>query len=93
MLQDLLKVIAWIEISFPLTSKSSAEDDEDIYANLYLVKWISLVIPPIVIAMVNIIPIVVAFIRNIYSTVPAWSKFISGGRLQFLGAGSFVSFR
>lgn len=82
-LQGLLKVIAGIEISFTLTSKSAAEDDDDLYAELYLVKWTSLMIPPIVIAMVNIIAIVVAFIRTIYSTVPAWSKFIGGAFFSF----------
>lgn len=77
-LQGLLKVIAGIEISFTLTSKSAAEDDDDIYADLYLVKWTSLMIPPIVIALVNIIAIVVAFSRTVYSAVPQWSKFMGG---------------
>jgi hypothetical protein len=36
-------------------------------------------IPPIVIAMVNIIAIVVAFSRTIYSANPQWSKFIGRG--------------
>lgn len=82
-LQGLLKVIAGIEISFTLTSKSAGEDNEDIYADLYLVKWTSLMIPPIVIAMVNIIAIAVAFSRTIYSTVPKWSKFVGGAFFSF----------
>ncbi|EXC33625.1 Cellulose synthase-like protein D4 [Morus notabilis] len=81
--QGLLKVIAGIEISFTLTSKSAGEDNDDIYADLYLVKWTSLMIPPIVIAMVNIIAIVVAFSRTIYSTVPKWSKFVGGAFFSF----------
>ncbi|KAK4789229.1 hypothetical protein SAY86_020548 [Trapa natans] len=81
--QGLLKVIAGIEISFTLTSKSAAEDEDDIYADLYLVKWTSLMIPPIVIAMINIIAIVWAFARTIYSSVPAWSKFIGGAFFSF----------
>ncbi|KAK9151160.1 hypothetical protein Syun_009469 [Stephania yunnanensis] len=81
--QGLLKVIAGIEISFTLTSKSAGEDNEDIYADLYLVKWTSLMIPPIVIALVNIIAIVVAFSRTIYSAVPQWSKFIGGAFFSF----------
>ena len=36
--QGLLKVIAGIDISFTLTSKSAGKDIEDIYADLYLVK-------------------------------------------------------
>ncbi|XP_059647347.1 cellulose synthase-like protein D4 [Cornus florida] len=81
--QGLLKVIAGIEISFTLTTKSSAEDEEDIYADLYLVKWTSLMIPPIVIAMINIIAVAVAFSRTVYSTVPQWSKFIGGTFFSF----------
>ncbi|KAJ0009943.1 hypothetical protein Pint_33980 [Pistacia integerrima] len=81
--QGLLKVMAGIEISFTLTTKSSSDDDEDIYADLYVVKWTSLMIPPIVIAMINIIAIVIAFLRQIYSTVPQWSKFIGGAFFSF----------
>ena len=36
--QGLLKVIAGIDISFTLTSKSTGEDIKDIHANLYIVK-------------------------------------------------------
>lgn len=82
-MQGLLKVIAGIEISFTLTSKSAGDDVDDIYADLYLVKWTSLMIPPIVIAMVNIIAIAVAFSRTIYSTVPQWSKLIGGAFFSF----------
>ncbi|KAB1213999.1 Cellulose synthase-like protein D4 [Morella rubra] len=81
--QGLLKVIAGIEISFTLTSKSAGEDVDDIYADLYLVKWSSLMIPPIVIAMVNIISIGIACARTIYSTVPQWSKFVGGAFFSF----------
>ncbi|XP_047972648.1 cellulose synthase-like protein D4 [Salvia hispanica] len=81
--QGLLKVIAGIEISFTLTSKSAGEDNDDIFAELYLVKWSSLMIPPIVIGMVNIIAIVVAFLRTIYETTPQWSKFIGGAFFSF----------
>ncbi|KAK6156475.1 hypothetical protein DH2020_010723 [Rehmannia glutinosa] len=81
--QGLLKVVAGIEISFTLTSKSGGDDDDDIYADLYLVKWTSLMIPPIVIGMVNIIAMVVAFSRTIYETVPQWSKFIGGAFFSF----------
>ena len=38
LVQGLLKVIAGIDISFTLTSKSAGEDIEDIHADLYLVK-------------------------------------------------------
>lgn len=81
--QGLLKVIAGIEISFTLTAKAAGDENEDIYAELYLVKWTSLMIPPIVIAMTNIIAIGFAFIRTIYSSVPQWSKFIGGAFFSF----------
>ncbi|KAL8153889.1 LOW QUALITY PROTEIN: hypothetical protein V2J09_011649 [Rumex salicifolius] len=76
--QGLLKVIAGIEISFTLTSKSSGDDEDDIFADLYLIKWTSLMIPPIVIAIVNIIAIIYAFVRTIYTSNPKWSKFVGG---------------
>lgn len=81
--QGLLKVIAGIEISFTLTSKSGGEDIDDNYADLYLVKWTSLMIPPIVIAMLNIVGIAVAFSRTIYSSNPEWSKFVGGAFFSF----------
>lgn len=82
-IQGLLKVMAGIEISFTLTTKSAAEDNDDIYADLYIVKWTSLMIPPIVIAMVNIVAMVIAFLRTIYATNPSWSKFIGGAFFSF----------
>ncbi|XP_057445300.1 cellulose synthase-like protein D4 isoform X2 [Lotus japonicus] len=81
--QGLLKVMAGIEISFTLTSKSGGEEDEDMFADLYIVKWSSLMIPPIVIAMMNVIGIAVAFSRTIYSANPQWSKFIGGAFFSF----------
>lgn len=81
--QGLLKVIAGIEISFTLTAKASGDENDDIYAELYLVKWTSLMIPPIVIGMINILAMAVAFARTIYSAVPQWSKFIGGAFFAF----------
>ncbi|GLJ06951.1 hypothetical protein SUGI_0053650 [Cryptomeria japonica] len=82
-LQGLLKVIAGIEISFTLTSKSGGEDIDDIFADLYIVKWTSLMIPPITIMMVNLIAIAVGFSRTIYSEIPQWSKLIGGVFFSF----------
>ncbi|XP_039047811.1 cellulose synthase-like protein D4 [Hibiscus syriacus] len=76
-IQGLLKVIAGIEISFTLTSKSAGEDEDDIYADLYLVKWTSLMIPPIVIALVNIVALVIAFSRTLFGN-GQWNMFIGG---------------
>eukprot|EP01018_Ginkgo_biloba_P002895 Gb_02801 [translate_table: standard] len=82
-LQGLLKVIAGIEISFTLTSKSGGEDIDDIFADLYIVKWTSLMIPPITIMMVNLIAIAVAISRTIYSEIPQWSKLLGGVFFSF----------
>ncbi|KAL4555591.1 hypothetical protein LXL04_038215 [Taraxacum kok-saghyz] len=89
-LQGLRKVVAGIEISFTLTSKSGGEDEDDEFADLYTVKWTSLMIPPITIMMVNLIAIAVGFIRTIYSTIPQWSRLLGGVFFSFLGVGTSV---
>ncbi|KAK4492612.1 hypothetical protein RD792_003430 [Penstemon davidsonii] len=82
--QGLLKVIAGIEISFTLTSKSSAPDDgEDEFAELYEFRWTTLMIPPITIIMFNMIAIAVAVSRTIYSPFPQWSKLLGGVFFSF----------
>ncbi|CAA2992695.1 cellulose synthase D3 [Olea europaea subsp. europaea] len=82
-LQGLLKVIAGIEISFTLTSKSGGDDNDDEFADLYILKWTSLMIPPITIMMTNLIAIAVGFSRTIYSTIPQWSRLIGGVFFSF----------
>ncbi|KAI0496764.1 hypothetical protein KFK09_023088 [Dendrobium nobile] len=77
-LQGLLKVIAGIDISFTLTSKSANEDDEDLFADLYIVKWTALFVPPLTILAVNIIAIFIGVSRTLYSVIPQWSKLIGG---------------
>ncbi len=75
--QGILKVVAGINISFTLTSKSAADEDDE-FADLYTVKWSSLFIPPITIILTNLIGIAVAVGRTIYSTSPEWSKLFGG---------------
>ncbi|GAV66148.1 Cellulose_synt domain-containing protein [Cephalotus follicularis] len=82
-IQGLLKVIAGIEISFKLTSKSTAEDEDDIFADLYIVKWTSLFIMPLTIIVVNIVALVIGFSRTIYSVLPQWSKLLGGSFFSF----------
>ncbi|KAF6138740.1 hypothetical protein GIB67_040872 [Kingdonia uniflora] len=82
-LQGLLKVIAGIEISFTLTSKAAAEDEDDIYADLYIVKWTSLFIMPLTIMVVNIIALVMGFSRTVYSVIPQWNKLFGGAFFSF----------
>ncbi|CAO2839792.1 unnamed protein product [Amaranthus hypochondriacus] len=83
-LQGLLKVIAGVDISFTLTSKSATPDDaEDEFADLYVVKWSFLMVPPITIMMVNMIAIAVGSARTLYSPFPQWSKLIGGVFFSF----------
>ncbi|XP_040384245.1 cellulose synthase-like protein D1 [Oryza brachyantha] len=82
-MQGLLKVIAGIEISFTLTSKQVGDDVEDEFAELYAVKWTSLMIPPLTIIMINLVAIAVGFSRTIYSTIPQWSKLLGGVFFSF----------
>uniref|UniRef100_A0A0E0BE83 Uncharacterized protein n=2 Tax=Oryza TaxID=4527 RepID=A0A0E0BE83_9ORYZ len=82
-LQGLLKVIAGIEISFTLTSKQLGDDVDDEFAELYAVKWTSLMIPPLTIIMINLVAIAVGFSRTIYSTIPQWSKLLGGVFFSF----------
>eukprot|EP00245_Coleochaete_scutata_P018740 TRINITY_DN98_c0_g1_i1.p1 TRINITY_DN98_c0_g1~~TRINITY_DN98_c0_g1_i1.p1 ORF type:complete len:1312 (-),score=276.45 TRINITY_DN98_c0_g1_i1:728-4663(-) len=77
--QGLLKVMAGVDISFTLTSKSA--DDGDQFADLYLFKWTSLMIPPLTIMMVNLIACVMGIARTIYSPLPSWSDLL--GKLFF----------
>ncbi|KAK3187829.1 hypothetical protein Dsin_027390 [Dipteronia sinensis] len=82
-IQGLLKVVAGIEISFTLTSKSAAEDEEDIFADLYVVKWTSLFLLPLTIVVVNIVAIVIGVSRTIYSVIPQWGKLVGGVFFSF----------
>lgn len=82
-IQGLLKVMAGIEISFNLTSKSSGDDENDEYADLYVIKWSSLMIPPLTIMMVNLIAIAVAVTRTIYSEDREWSSLLGGVFFSF----------
>ncbi|CAI9117843.1 OLC1v1019328C1 [Oldenlandia corymbosa var. corymbosa] len=82
-IQGLLKVIAGIEISFKLTAKAAAEDEDDIYADLYVVKWTSLFIMPLTIIVVNIVALVLGISRTIYSLIPQWSKLFGGAFFSF----------
>ncbi|KAF5726349.1 Cellulose synthase-like D5 [Tripterygium wilfordii] len=83
-LQGLLKVIAGVEISFTLTSKSATPDNgDDEFADLYVVKWSFLMVPPITIMMINMIAIAVGVARTMYSPFPQWSKLLGGVFFSF----------
>nr|CAD1816925.1 unnamed protein product [Ananas comosus var. bracteatus] len=82
-LQGLLKVIAGVDISFTLTSKPAADENDDAFAELYVVKWSFLMVPPITIVMINAIAITVAVARTMYSEFPQWSKLLGGVFFSF----------
>ncbi|KAJ3681358.1 hypothetical protein LUZ60_015847 [Juncus effusus] len=82
-LQGLLKVIAGVDISFTLTSKPSSDENDDAYAELYIVKWSFLMVPPITIMMINGIAIAVALMRTAYSMFPRWSELLGGVFFSF----------
>ncbi|KAK9748627.1 hypothetical protein RND81_02G070300 [Saponaria officinalis] len=78
-LQGLLKVVCKLEIKFNVTSKSTHdEDDDDEFADLYVVKWSTLMIPLILIMVFNVLAIAVGFTRAAYSTTPIWGSLIGG---------------
>ncbi|XP_039114391.1 cellulose synthase-like protein D5 [Dioscorea cayenensis subsp. rotundata] len=82
-LQGLLKVIAGVDISFTLTSKPASDDNDDMFAELYAVKWSFLMVPPITIMMINMISIAVGVARTMYSEYPQWSKLLGGVFFSF----------
>ncbi|KAH0459057.1 hypothetical protein IEQ34_011871 [Dendrobium chrysotoxum] len=82
-LQGLLKVIAGVDISFTLTSKPANDENDDEFAELYMVKWSFLMVPPITIMMVNMIAMAVGFVRTVYSEFPRWSKLLGGSFFSF----------
>ncbi|CAD5314273.1 unnamed protein product [Arabidopsis thaliana] len=79
-LQGILKVIAGVEIPFTLTSKSSTggDDEDDEFADLYLFKWTALMIPPLTIIILNIVAILFAVCRTVFSANPQWSNLLGG---------------
>lgn len=81
--QGLLKVMGGIEISFTLTSKSSGDENDDEFADLYIVKWSSLMVPPLTIIIVNLIAIAIGISRAIYSEDPEWNELLGGVFFSF----------
>ncbi|KAE8726264.1 hypothetical protein F3Y22_tig00007179pilonHSYRG00080 [Hibiscus syriacus] len=68
--QGLLKVLAGIDTNFTVTSKASDEDSE--FAELYVFKWTSLLIPPTTVLIVNLVGIVAGVSYAINSGYQSW---------------------
>ncbi|VFQ86717.1 unnamed protein product [Cuscuta campestris] len=76
--QGLLKVIAGVDTNFTVTSK--AADDGD-FADLYIFKWTTLLIPPTTLLIINIIGVIVGVSDAINNGYDSWGPLF--GRLFF----------
>ncbi|PWA71731.1 cellulose synthase [Artemisia annua] len=76
--QGLLKVLAGVNTNFTVTSKGG--DDGD-FAELYLFKWTTLLIPPLTLLIFNIIGVIVGISDAISNGYESWGPLF--GRLFF----------
>ncbi|XP_042493386.1 cellulose synthase A catalytic subunit 2 [UDP-forming]-like [Macadamia integrifolia] len=76
--QGLLKVLAGVNTNFTVTSKGG--DDGD-FAELYLFKWTSLLIPPTTLLIINIIGVIVGVSDAINTGYQSWGPLF--GKLFF----------
>ncbi|KAJ3694203.1 hypothetical protein LUZ60_009683 [Juncus effusus] len=77
--QGLLKVLAGIDTNFTVTSKASDEDGD--FAELYIFKWTSLIIPPTTVLVINLVGIVAGVSYAINSGYQSWGPLF--GKLFF----------
>ncbi|XP_054813512.1 cellulose synthase A catalytic subunit 2 [UDP-forming]-like [Prosopis cineraria] len=76
--QGLLKVLAGVNTNFTVTSKA-ADDGE--FADLYIFKWTSLLIPPLTLLIINIIGVIVGVSDAINNGYDSWGPLF--GKLFF----------
>ncbi|CAN6438857.1 unnamed protein product [Victoria cruziana] len=67
--QGLLKVLAGVDTSFTVTSKSG---DDGEFSELYVFKWTSLLIPPLTLLIINIIGVVSGVANAINNGYDSW---------------------
>ncbi|CAN6203385.1 unnamed protein product [Urochloa humidicola] len=77
--QGLLKVLAGIDTNFTVTSKASDEDGD--FAELYMFKWTTLLIPPTTILIINLVGVVAGISYAINSGYQSWGPLF--GKLFF----------
>ncbi|XP_047969549.1 cellulose synthase A catalytic subunit 5 [UDP-forming]-like isoform X2 [Salvia hispanica] len=77
--QGLLKVLAGVSTNFTVTSKGGDEDGG--FAELYLFKWTSLLIPPTTLLIINIVGVVVGVADAVNNGYDSWGPLF--GRLFF----------
>ncbi|XP_026418261.1 cellulose synthase A catalytic subunit 3 [UDP-forming]-like [Papaver somniferum] len=78
-IQGLLKVLAGIDTNFTVTSKASDEDGD--FAELYLFKWTTLLIPPTTLLIVNLVGCVAGISYAVNSGYSSWGPLF--GKLFF----------
>jgi hypothetical protein len=76
---NMLKVLAGIDTNFTVTSKASDEDGD--FAELYVFKWTSLLIPPTTVVVINLVGVVAGFSYAINSSYQSWGPLF--GKLFF----------
>ncbi|KAG0489713.1 hypothetical protein HPP92_006576 [Vanilla planifolia] len=76
--QGLLKVLAGVETNFMVTSKGG---DDGEFAELYLFKWTSLLVPPLTLLVLNIIGVIAGISNAINNGYESWGPLF--GRLFF----------
>ncbi|KAL2897928.1 Cellulose synthase A catalytic subunit 1 [UDP-forming] [Bienertia sinuspersici] len=77
--QGLLKVLAGIDTNFTVTSKANDEDGD--FAELYIFKWTSLLIPPTTVLIVNLVGVVAGVSYAINAGYQSWGPLF--GKLFF----------
>ncbi|PSS24463.1 Cellulose synthase A catalytic subunit 3 [UDP-forming] like [Actinidia chinensis var. chinensis] len=77
--QGLLKVLAGIDTNFTVTSKATDEDGD--YAELYMFKWTTLLIPPTTLLIINLVGVVAGISYAINSGYQSWGPLF--GKLFF----------
>ncbi|CAL0319665.1 unnamed protein product [Lupinus luteus] len=76
--QGLLKVLGGVDTNFTVTSKAAGDGE---FAELYLFKWTSLLIPPVSLLVVNVVGVVVGISDAINNGYDSWGPLF--GRLFF----------
>ncbi|KAH0448875.1 hypothetical protein IEQ34_022675 [Dendrobium chrysotoxum] len=85
-LQGLFKAVTRIKIHYTLTSKFAGggdDNNDDEFAELYVVKWTWLMVPPLTIILMNLIGLAVGVSRTLYSIIPQWSRLLVGVFFSF----------
>ncbi|KAI4384667.1 hypothetical protein MLD38_002789 [Melastoma candidum] len=77
--QGLLKVLAGIDTNFTVTSKATDEDGD--FAELYMFKWTTLLIPPTTLLIINLVGVVAGISYAINSGYQSWGPLF--GKLFF----------